>query len=168
MKFGVILSTYFEKLEGYSEEKFLKNPDDNSWSIGQVYMHTILANDHFFLKQAEKCLNKDETQKGRGKTIGGKLVFFINGFPNMKFKMPKAVEVPPRQPDSIASIREKLQSSLDQANAIESRLEGYDKDEKTKHPAFGYLNAKEWYRMSEMHFRHHLRQLKRIEKIVGA
>ena len=167
MKFEKTLAKYFEKLDGYSEEQFLQKPNENSWSLGQIYVHVILANDHFFLKQADKCLNKEETKNGRGKNLAGKVIFLINGFPNIKFKMPKSVEVPPRQPESIASIREKLNASLEQVKTIENRLDEYDTDEKTRHPAFGYMNAGEWYRFSEIHFRHHLRQLKRIEKIVG-
>ena len=168
MKFEKTLAVHFEKLKRYSEEKFLQKPDESSWSLGQVYVHTILANDHFFLKHADNCLNKEETQQGRGKNKGGKLLFLLNGFPKMKFKMPKTAEVPPRQPENIESVRVKLQRSEERARAIEARLDSYDKNEKTKHPAFGYLNAKEWYRMSEMHFRHHLRQLKHIEKVIGA
>jgi hypothetical protein len=34
---------------------------------------------------------------------------------------------------------------------------------KTKHPALGYLAAKEWYKLIVIHFRHHLRQKKRID-----
>ncbi|MBA4056385.1 MAG: hypothetical protein C0490_16845, partial [Marivirga sp.] len=34
---------------------------------------------------------------------------------------------------------------------------------KTKHPGLHYLTASEWYQFAEMHFRHHLRQKKRIE-----
>jgi len=168
MEFDNTLKKYFDKLDKYSEEQFLKKPDENSWSLGQVYVHTILANDHFFLKQAEMCLNKEETERGKSKNRRGIVIFLINGFPNMKFRMPKSVEVPPRQPENIEFVKEKLTRSFEQAKSIVSRLGSYEKDEKTKHPGFGYLNAKEWYRMSEMHFRHHLRQLKRVEKIVGA
>ena len=168
MKFEKTMGIYFSKLEGYSEEQFAEKPNDESWSLGQVYVHTILANDHFFLKQAERCLNKEDTQRGKSKNNGGRVLFLINGFPNIKFKMPKSVEVPPRQPDNISSIREKLQRSLEQARIVEGGLGSFDKDEKVKHPAFGFMNAQEWYRMSEMHFRHHLRQLKRIEKLIGA
>lgn len=167
MKFEKTLRAYIEKLENYSDEKFLQIPNDSTWSLGQVYVHVLLGNEHFFLKQADNCLNKVDTKRGRGKKFGGKVVFIINGFPNFKFKMPKSVEVAPRQPENIGDIRVKLDKALDLFKDIESRLHEFDKEEKTKHPAFGYLNAKEWVRMSEMHFRHHLRQLERIEKLVG-
>ena len=96
MKFEKTLDIYSDKLNRYSEEQFLQKPDENSWSLGQVYVHVILANDHFFLKQAEKCLNKEETKNGRGKNLAGKVMFLINGFPNIKFKMPNDIlkEIP--------------------------------------------------------------------------
>ncbi|MHC4493171.1 MAG: DUF1569 domain-containing protein, partial [Planctomycetota bacterium] len=33
---------------------------------------------------------------------------------------------------------------------------------RSKHPAVGWVNARQWYQLSEMHMRHHLRQLRRI------
>lgn len=167
MKFEETLTVYLDKLKHYTEEQFLRKPSEDSWSIGQVYVHVLLGNEHFFLAQVEKCLSKDETKKGRKMKIGGKVVFLINGFPNIKFKMPKSVEVPPRQPENIAYVREKLDRALELVKDIDTRLSDFDTNEKTKHPAFGYLNAREWYRMSEMHFRHHVRQLERIERIIG-
>jgi hypothetical protein len=40
--------------------------------------------------------------------------------------------------------------------------------EKTKHPGFHYLNAIEWLQFIEMHFRHHLKQKKRIDKYLNS
>jgi hypothetical protein len=37
---------------------------------------------------------------------------------------------------------------------------------KTKHPGLNYFNANEWFQFAEMHFRHHLRQKKRIEEFL--
>jgi len=42
---------------------------------------------------------------------------------------------------------------------------------KTKHPGLHYFSATEWLQFAEMHFRHHLRQKKRIEdflKVTGS
>ena len=37
---------------------------------------------------------------------------------------------------------------------------------KTKHPGLGYFSAEEWLQFAEMHFRHHLRQKKRIDEFL--
>jgi len=34
---------------------------------------------------------------------------------------------------------------------------------KTKHPGLNYFSANEWLQFADMHFRHHLRQKKRID-----
>jgi len=135
--------------------------------MGQVYTHLILANDKFFIKNAELCLNKEGEIKKGGKNKWGRLLFFLGGFPPMKFKMPGSVTVEPRPPENIEYIRNKLTNAISKVNELSSRIVEYNPAIKIKHPAFGYLNAKEWFRMNEMHFRHHLRQKKRLETFLG-
>ncbi|MBT2770920.1 hypothetical protein J7J47_01565 [Halomonas sp. ISL-60] len=36
--------------------------------------------------------------------------------------------------------------------------------DKVLHPGFGALNAKEWFLLIEMHYRHHLSQLERLKQ----
>jgi hypothetical protein len=38
---------------------------------------------------------------------------------------------------------------------------------KTKHPGFGYFSAHECLQFADMHFRHHLRQKKRIDDLLA-
>jgi len=167
MRYQKTTGIWLDKLNIYNEKQLLKIPADGGWSLGQVYVHLILGNDHFFLKNAERCLNKEGTKKGGGKNRNGIIIFLLGGFPNMKYKMPKAVEVMPRQPKNIEELRGKLLKSIEFGKDISMRLENQDPKEKIRHPAFGYLNAKEWYCMCEMHFRHHLRQKKRLERLLG-
>jgi hypothetical protein len=37
---------------------------------------------------------------------------------------------------------------------------------KTAHPAFGFLDAFEWFQLIEIHFRHHLRLKNRLDKFL--
>ena len=166
MKYEKTTTKYLDKLDLYKEEHLQKIPADGGWSLGQVYVHLILGNDHFFLKNAERCLKKDGTLRGGRKNRNGKIIFLLGGFPNKKYKMPKAVEVIPRPPESLEELRGKLLKSIDIGKEIAKQLEDYDPKEKIPHPAFGYLNAKEWYNMCEMHFRHHLRQVRSLEKFL--
>ena len=167
MKYEKTTKLYLDKLAVYQEEHLQAIPPDEGWSLGQVYVHLILANDHFFLKNAKRCLSKEDTERGGRKNRNGKIIFLLGGFPNMKYKMPKAVEVIPRPPESLEELRGKLLKSIDIGKEIAKQLEGYDPKEKIQHPAFGYLNAKEWFNMCEMHFRHHLRQIKSLEKFLS-
>jgi hypothetical protein len=43
------------------------------------------------------------------------------------------------------------------------KIKNADPKIKAKHPVLGYLNAKHWLRFIEIHLKHHLEQLKRIE-----
>jgi hypothetical protein len=49
----------------------------------------------------------------------------------------------------------------------EQKLSSASEIPKTAHPAFGFLNAREWFHLIEMHFRHHLRQKKRLDRFLA-
>lgn len=165
MSYEKVSSYWLKELGNYSEEQFAKKPAEGSWSVGQVYTHLIMANDHFFIKNAAQCLNGEGEHKKGGKSKWGRLLFAINGFPPIKFKKPGGAETEPRQPENIEYIRRKLQVSIETMTQLSPKLAGYDPMQKVKHPAFGYLNAKEWFQMNLMHFRHHLRQKKKLDKL---
>ncbi|MEW5597133.1 DinB family protein, partial [Peribacillus frigoritolerans] len=38
--------------------------------------------------------------------------------------------------------------------------------QKVQHRRMGYLNAEEYFQLIEMHFRHHLRQKERIDRVL--
>lgn len=42
-----------------------------------------------------------------------------------------------------------------------------NKNGKTPHPAFSFLNADEWYKLVLMHWNHHILQKERIDKIMN-
>ncbi|MDQ0430163.1 MULTISPECIES: hypothetical protein [Caryophanaceae] len=43
------------------------------------------------------------------------------------------------------------------------KLASIDPNHKVEHGGFGWLNAKEWHKLVDMHFRHHLRQKEELE-----
>ncbi|MNP71238.1 hypothetical protein D3C76_1675960 [compost metagenome] len=45
----------------------------------------------------------------------------------------------------------------------EANLSQAPEQKKLDHPGFGALNAKEWFLLVEMHFRHHLLQMDRLK-----
>ncbi len=46
-------------------------------------------------------------------------------------------------------------------------LEGATEIQKTRHLILGALSAREWYQLTEMHFRHHLRQKRRLDMFLA-
>jgi hypothetical protein len=165
MKLDCRAKYWLDELSNYSTEQLLKKPNESSWSLGQVYVHLMLASDHFFMENAKKCVQNEGQIVNGGKNRYGKLLFLIGRFPPMKFKMPGS-GVEPRQPDSIDYVKPKLERSIQIIHEVSGILAGYNAKLKVKHPAFGYLNAMEWYRMNEMHFAHHRRQKKQLDKFL--
>jgi hypothetical protein len=46
----------------------------------------------------------------------------------------------------------------------ETKVDYIQPTNKVKHGGFGWLNAKEWYDLVGMHFRHHVRQKDELER----
>lgn len=156
------LSIWENALNGYSEEEFKKNASDDNWSIGQVYQHIIVGTMKFHLPQVEKCLGSSEN-KDEGKTMPGKLVFLINTFPPMRIKVPASKEYTPEQPADKNAVKENLILLKKKLKELADKIEKSESKGKAKHPAFGFLNAIEWYGLIGNHFKHHLKQKKRID-----
>ncbi|TVR80254.1 MAG: DinB family protein [Chitinophagaceae bacterium] len=165
--FKKTILTYEQKLNSLSEEELRIKPNENEWSAGQVYSHVIMAHNFLFINSLKKCLSEKAEATKLGKNTSGKLVYFLGGLPPGKYKMPKSVGMEPPQPESkehIFMMLKKMQESMEE---LLPDVDTSEKDKKAKHPAFGMLNAKEWYHAAEMHAKHHLKQIKRIEKAIS-
>jgi DinB superfamily len=157
---------YESELPKYSEQDFSKKQTEEAWSIGQMYQHLIKGTMFFHIKFAENALESAENSH-EGKTFPGKLSFFIGGFPPVKIKVPASAEYTPPQPKSKETVAEDLQKLKIMLKDLAEKIDASPSKGKTKHPAFGYLTAFEWYQMIDMHFKHHLRQKKRLDQFLG-
>ncbi|PKL83834.1 MAG: hypothetical protein CVV24_02900 [Ignavibacteriae bacterium HGW-Ignavibacteriae-3] len=168
VKVGVQLKAVLEKwessLDNYSDSDLLKKPAADSWSIGQLYSHLVYGTIRYHLKQIELCLSKDDNRDQK-KTGAGAFCFLINGFPPVKIKVPPSKEYTPAQPENKQEIKNGF---VKLKQILENYSPGIGKKEsgKVKHPALGFLSAAEWYQLIEMHFRHHLRQKKKLDQII--
>lgn len=155
-----ITAAYSNRLRVTTEEQFQQTPSTGGWSYSEVYSHIFDAS-LLSLQAMEDCL----AAKGKDKPTAFmvKLILFFGAFPPMKFKVPKVLEG-----------RAKVISKEEASIFIEKFLKQLDTDYKqiprarnnikTKHPRLGYLNATQWLRFTEIHLKHHLKQLQRIEK----
>ena len=165
MRFSDAAQYWLDEIGTYSERDFLKKPTADSWSVGQVYIHLILASDHFFVANSAACqLGKGELKRG-GKDKYGALIFFLKRFPPMKLNQPKSA-AQPRAPESIEYVRNKLITTIEKIQQTAGSLNGFDTKMKIKSPGFGYLNAEEWLRVNEFHFKHHRRQKNQLDKFL--
>jgi DinB superfamily len=161
--FKQVLSVWETELTKYTLEELLKKPNDNAWSMGQVYNHLIGATLNFHLKQVEACLSTTQNQNKK-KNFKGFLAFnIINGFPPIKITVPASETYTPKQPISIDELAKGLQQVKFSMEQILPLIKTANTNSKTAHPGFSFLNANDWYTMVDMHFRHHLRQRKIID-----
>lgn len=159
---------WLDSINQYSEEQFAKKPDTDSWSIGQVYNHLIVGTRLYHLQQIALCLESKQTDGNAVKTLPGKLMFFIGSFPPMRIKVPPSITYTPAQPPNIEAMRSGLEKLILIMRGTERKLSAASEVSKTEHPAIGSLNAREWFQLIEMHFRHHLRQKKRLDRFLAS
>lgn len=154
---------FIKEARKYGDD-FLKKPNDEAWSLAQMYSHIALVTD--------KCLdNIDLCKNGEGKqqkfALGPAIFSLMGSFPPFKMHIHKI-------PNEVAAIYNPQAISIDDAitsleNSIK-RMKQYipivnaiPKNQRAKHWAGGWFTALQWYQSAEMHIRHHLRQKKRID-----
>lgn len=158
---------WIEEFKRYDFDKILAKPSEHEWSLGQVGIHLWMSAKGFFFKRAESCLNKEGAERGKSKKFAAHLIFTFKVFPPVKYEMPKSVSVQPNPPESKEKLIAKLEEIKAMASAYIKRIPESDPGLKIKHPFLGWLNTAEWISLCNIHFRHHMRQKKRIEKHFG-
>lgn len=160
-----VVSQYLYSLDDYSDEQFFFKTNEETWSLGQMYEHLTVSSQFFFLANCVRCLEKRKGQLGGEKTYFGEQQFKYGGFPPAKLKIPDAI----RGPEPVAKTREEYKGILkkiltDSQNLIEA-VSNDDGSYKALQVAMGWLDAKEWFYLHEMHYRHHLRQKTELESL---
>lgn len=160
----MLIETYKDDLQKYSPEQLRYKAEQRVWSIGQMYDHLILVALEY-LDNVETCKAADVKQP-LGKTEAGEELFSLGGFPPVKIKLPDHLDLP-----SNSESKEELTVGLDQLQQKmmewEDKVDTVNPDYKVVHNGFGWLNAREWFDLIGMHFRHHLRQKDELEQRLG-
>lgn len=157
-----VIETYKIYLQDYSLEQLRHITAEGVWSIGQMYDHLILVA-HDYLNNVETCEATKEEQT-LGKTEFGEHLYKIGGFPPIKIKLPDELNTTPNNSDSKEYLISRLDQVIERSSQWESKVDAINPNYKVKHEGFGWLNAKEWYDLVNMHFRHHLRQKCELER----
>jgi hypothetical protein len=158
--FNDSLDIWIKALEHYSFDELCARPSPQSWSVGQVYMH-LLDDSQFYLGQMKSCVagndHADEEATSTGKTMLSNNDFTderLEGDPSNAF-MP--------QPQSKEQLMNELLRLKSEMNLMAHMISKGTFKGKSKHPGLGFFSAYEWLQFADMHFRHHLRQKKRID-----
>jgi hypothetical protein len=163
-KLILTFSTWQNALDNYSLYQLHKKPDEQSWSIGQVYMHLIEQTINHYIPKINDCISSND-HTGEIKSEEGKEIFRLNSFPSIRLKSPAE---DPEQPESIEEIRQGLNQIRKQLTDLTSGIADSKFSGKAKHPGFGYLNVNEWILLIDMHFRHHLHQKSRLDAYLSS
>lgn len=156
-----IIDAYKAKLSSYPEEIFELTPPINGWSYSEVYSH-------IFDSSLLSLIALENSAKGKGENkpthFVVKLILLLGSLPPAKkYKVPK------RLAERVKKITktEAMDFILEFEKALTDNyplVANANENCKTKHPRLGYLNTKQWLRFIEIHLKHHLKQLVRIEK----
>ncbi|GGA29212.1 DinB family protein [Psychrobacillus lasiicapitis] len=159
-----LLITFKSNLYNYSLQQLRYISEEGVWSIGQMYDHLILVA-HEYLDNMETCATLNVEQP-LGKTQFGELLFRNGGFPPIKIRLPDELNSPPNNSDSKEDLISRMDLLIQRLSQWESKVDYINPNNKIKHGGFGWLNAREWYNLVEMHFRHHLRQKDELESYI--
>lgn len=165
--FEATVGRYLVELENLDIEQLRAKPDEEEWSIGQMYMHLIQSAHSMQLRNVDQCLAGSEAvlDNMEEKTENGKAAFALGSFPPIRIKVPASPQYTPRQPESKEQLIEGLRGVVERMKRTEIALSQAVEGHKILHPGFGALNAAEWFLLVEMHYRHHLPQLERLRNL---
>ncbi|WP_448702142.1 DinB family protein [Mucilaginibacter sp. AW1-3] len=156
------LAIYRKKLDEIPDEQFNQTPPRGGWSYGEVYCHILQANLGSFTA-IEKCINGSGQIDNKNLSLLAWIVFLTGRFPPVKIKAPKKIAAMVTNMDkeearnNIIKVKKRLEQLVGAISKSSSFI-------KVKHPRLGLLNAKQWLRFINIHTKHHLKQLERIEK----
>jgi hypothetical protein len=159
-----LLFTFKKELNKYSPEQLWHIPEEGVWSISQMYDHIILVAQEY-LDNVEICAAVNEEQP-LGKTPSGEQLFRNGGFPPIKIRLPDEMNAPPNNSDGKEELVSRMEEVIERLKQWESKLDSINPNHKVEHGGFGWLNAREWYDLVEMHSRHHLRQKEELESYI--
>jgi hypothetical protein len=156
--FSNTIAVWENALQQYSFEDLCKKPAA-AWSLGQVYMHLLIAS-RYFIQQAMLCAAGNENELEQPHPAAVKM-FAANTLPDTDITGPPSNNTTP-QPCSKEQIVTELQqqkSLMQHAAAVAATSNSTGK---TKHPGLHYFTAQQWLQFTEMHMRHHLRQKNKL------
>lgn len=155
-----LVNRYKVALARYPALSFEQMPPMGGWSYSEVYCH-IFDSSLLSVMAIQNCVRGEGELKPTHWLV--KLILFFGMFPpGKKYQVPKRLATRVKMISLMAAQQLMTDFELQMAK-VYPLVEGADPKIKVAHPRLGYLNAKQWLRFIEIHLKHHLQQLKRIE-----
>lgn len=155
---------WIDELGSFSQQFFVQS-QEGEWSVAQVVDH-LCKTTHKCLDMAELCCD-GKGEKGHI-SLGPAIFSFMGSFPPIKLR----IKNPPKEvkgiytPENITiKMAEKsLREAELRMQRVLPKIKNADLTIRCKHWAGGWFNAFQWFQNSEMHIKHHIRQLERIKR----
>jgi hypothetical protein len=157
-----LIMTYKNELNKYTLEQLRYISEKGVWSLGQMYDHLIVVA-HEYLDNLDECAILKIVQTS-GKTEFGELLYKNGGFPPIKIRLPDELNSPPNNSDSKEELIRRMEQLIERFMECKTTVENTNSNYKVAHGGFGWLNAREWFDLVGMHFRHHLHQKVELEQ----
>lgn len=156
-----VVATYKAKLAAMDDDNFTVAPPIGGWSFSEVYSH-------IFDSSLLSLIALHNASKGEGENrttaFAVKLILFFGALPpGRRYEVPGRLKERAKKINMMAAHQFITDFELQLAK-IYPALQHANPSIKVKHPRMGYLNAKQWLRFIEIHLKHHLKQINRIEK----
>jgi hypothetical protein len=156
------LKKYDDLLGTLDEEKLQKTPAAGVWSYSEVYSHIFQVNLRCFIA-IDRCAESSKSSSGKLQ-LSARIVLFLGMFP-FRIKAPAKIAAMVQKitkDEAVVGIK-KLEAKLIQVASV---VNSAPPNAKIEHPRLGMLNAVQWLRFIEIHNRHHLKQIKRLKKML--
>jgi GTP-sensing pleiotropic transcriptional regulator CodY len=163
--FNNTINTWIAAMEQYNFHSLCKKPTNESWSIGQVYMH-LLNETNYYIEEMKLCISSNENASEE-MIDRAKMMFSKNEFPDEIIKGDPSVSEKIQQPASKLQLEEDMLTLKKEMNSLWTKIINSEAKGKTTHPGLGYFSSVEWFQFADMHLRHHFRQKERLDHILG-
>ncbi len=161
------LDDYRSRLDAITDEQFDVTPATGGWSYAEVYSHIMQATLGSTIA-LEKCTSSACLPTTKGRNLVGRLVFTINSIP-IRIKMtPMMAQKNPPKKINKEEARNLMVKCRKRINEVFTLIHDSNPHKRIKHPRFGLLNARQWFKFILIHLNHHVKQLNRIEKNLRA
>lgn len=158
--FNNTIDGWIEALEQYSFTQLCARPSATSWSLGQLYTHLILDT-NYYIEQIKICVATNDHVYEEA-SVFAKTIFSNNDFPDEMIEG-ASTNLSTPQPGTKEQLMYSLPGVKVEMNYLATLISTSTFKGKTKHPGLGYFDSNEWLQFAEIHFRHHLRQKKRLD-----
>ena len=158
------VESYLQKLLTIDAKVWNAKPANAGWSFTQMYDHLLSAHYGMFARMIKGCASQAYGDDGGEMNEHGEKIFAFNSLPPIEIKVPEGFNA--KQPEVLDQLvaKERLEKLLVELDGLKNVVDGATNSYKIKHPLLGPLNAQQWYNMCDMHWRHHFRQLHKLEK----